>query len=546
MHLTMPNAKRLEPGRGNGILAVMKRTAISFLWLAACLLSLVTAYAEDESPTYPVGIENYYVINLAGPANMPNCVVNDIKTIDLNEDGLLDILYTFEDANQFIILNDPHRTSGYAGIAFQRPAASKNPPFAEVPDQYIGLDAKASLVSAGHYDAKTKGKQIVLFGTDGIGCYRMDASQRYNPAMDSFLKIPTMFRYPPTDAGAPPDYTSVLGGNDLNNDGLDDLIIPTLSGYSLFTDSGNAAFSFGTVNQQVGADEYSFVNLSAGLPGLMLVDLNGDGLKDIISCADNSITYYVQPFNQPKVFTLKFLSGSSADDIAFKSVYFSDLNRDGTADLIITTTGGNITNQLMTRVFVFNGVKDAAGAVNYAEMPSQIINIKGISPMIRLADINGDGYPDLFVTSFETDLGSNIKKALLRYVVISYQAFFYSPGANAFSASPNYSKSINFPLSALGQGQFSHIYMEYDFTGDRVPDLMYISGPDRRNCNLYVMPGRPKDELIKKSAVGFRKDEYLLYPLRIPDTVIIKDLNNDGKCDLILKYRSRMTMLISK
>ena len=62
----------------------------------------------------------------------------------------------------------------------------------------FGLDAKASLVSAGHYDAKTKGKQIVLFNPDGIGCYRMDDNQRYNPAMDSFLKIPTMFRYPPT------------------------------------------------------------------------------------------------------------------------------------------------------------------------------------------------------------------------------------------------------------------------------------------------------------------------------------------------------------
>lgn len=510
----------------------MIRNAILSLSLVACLLPL-TAYGEDESAVYPVGVENYNVINLSGPANMPACVINSIKTIDLNEDGLTDILFTFTEKG---------KDGNYAGVAFQK-HGSNAAPFGEVPDQSLAIDRNACMLSAGNYDAQSKGKEIIFFWPKGVSYYKLTDTLRYDPNPCLLVQTPTLFQHPLSTSDTIP-FSSALGGQDINNDGLDDLFVPTADNYALFTGNKRPAFRFCTGTQSINTAPLDFVTLSASLPNIILEDLNGDGLKDVIAYDGEALSFYIQPFDsKPGRFRLKFLAGTG--DIDFRSVYFADLNRDKISDLVIASTGGNMDADLKTRIFIFTGGLDNSGALGYPETPAQIINIKGIAPSLRLADINGDGCLDLFVTSFKANFGSNIKKALLRYAVITYQAYFYMPG-KGISVTPSYERTINFPMNALGRGQFSHIYMEYDFNGDGVLDIMTIAGPDRKNCTLFIYPGIPKDELMKKNSVGFRKDEYLLYPLRIPDKVIIEDINNDRKCDIILQYKSRMTMLISK
>lgn len=166
---------------------------------------------------------------------------------------------------------------------------------------------------------------------------------------------------------------------------------------------------------------------------------------------------------------------------------------------------------------------------------------------LGITDINSDNYPDLFITSFKVTLASNIKKAILKYIPITYQVYLNKAGRN-FPVSPDYERNVNFPSSALGKGTgyFSHIYFGYDFNNDGRTDLLTISGPEKKKGVVTIYCGRQKDKLTRPDGVSFEKDEFLLCPVRIPDKAVVADLNNDRKNDIILQYKSKLTLMIAK
>jgi len=136
--------------------------------------------------------------------------------------------------------------------------------------------------------------------------------------------------------------------------------------------------------------------MSFSTPCMIKGDINGDGLEDIyIGGADGKPgQLFIQ--HRDGCFSLKkepvFESDSKFTDAA--AVFF-DANGDGKPDLYVCSGGyGNLTPGdalLQDRLYLNNGKGDFTRAAN--ALPA-MLSSKGC---VKAADINGDGYPDLFV-----------------------------------------------------------------------------------------------------------------------------------------------------
>ena len=419
---------------------------------------------------------------------------------------------------------------------------------------------------------------------------------------------------PPWDT--PRGVPLIKEGEDINNDGIDDLIIPTKDGYLIYwgpyenTKPARKQIINQPAAQSIKTTDSSFITVSSSLPHISLKDLNGDGLKDIVlgfpnrfaTLTTSKLGYYFQdtptgflsnsdpvrdktngffPETPSGEFRLDFLTlpnTQGGSNILLYSNQFADLNTDGFMDLVIASTSGDLSDigNMVTRIFIFlssrsgnpnpDGSRGGKGGISfdpiYSTPPAQVINLKGVCPLWGITEINGDNYPDLFITSFKVSLASNIKKAILRYIPITYQVYLNPAKAGwerkdivgphkpvkGFPMAPDYNQTVNFPSSALGKGTgyFSHIYFGYDYNNDNRTDLLTISGPEKKKGAVTIYCGRQKDKLTRPDGISFEKDEFLLCPVRIPDKAVVADLNNDKKNDIILQYKSKLTILMAK
>jgi hypothetical protein len=479
----------------------------------------------DEA-TQPAGLEYYNIKDLELPGSP-----GDFQAIDLDNDGIKEIIYINAETFSLEILSYDKDAAEYS--------IRKS----------IKIQPGTSLISIGNYRANVKEKDFAFYTSEGVFGYQPLVTEE------------TIFF--PTANQTGENQPIWQESSDLNNDGIDDLIIPTQDGYLICWGpySGGQPAKKQLISQpadqSIKTTNLTFVTISSSLPNISLIDLNGDGLKDIVLGFAGKLSYHLQDkktglFTEQASgeFRMEFLNLPSYKDgsnILIYSNQFADINADGLMDLVIASTSGDASDigNMTTRIFVF--IARPALDRLYATPPAHIINLKGVCPLWGVTEINGDNYPDLFITSFRVSMGSNIKKAILKYIPITYQIYLNKAGKN-FSMSPDYERNVNFPASAIGKGtgHFSHIYFGYDLNSDARTDLMIISGPERKKGSVIIYRGRQKDKLTRPDGISFEKDEFLLYPTRIPDKAFIVDLNNDRKKDIILQYRSKLTILIAK
>ncbi|HLD36441.1 MAG TPA: VCBS repeat-containing protein [Planctomycetota bacterium] len=582
------------------------RKYLLIIGLVFITLPLFAQRGDMDEETQPIGIEYFNTKDIA-----INGRLESFNLIDLNNDGVKEIIYIQIEDLSLEILSYDKSTSGYrlqqtmkipAGVMVI--CIGNYLSFGATQDkQTSGLPAGLPTGQAGRH-----GKEIAFYTSDSVFCYKQNNSSIYIEEGIPLSSEPSIF-YPPAQPETPPSETGINAiplikeGEDINNDGIDDLIIPTKDGYLIcWGPYENAIPSKKQIIGQPAAQtikttDSSFITISASLPNILLKDLDGDGLKDVVLGFANRLIYYFQnkatgffPAAPSGEFRLDFLTlpnNQGGSNILLYSNQFADLNADGFMDLVIASTSGDMSDigNMVTRIFVFmaNPVRDSgpygpresgtpsstlpkdnakeilpnkanvisngasrAGRPIYSTPPAQVINLKGVCPLWGITEINGDNYPDLFITSFKVSLASNIKKAILRYIPITYQIYL-NTGKN-FPMAPDYERTVNFPSSALGKGTgyFSHIYFGYDYNNDNRTDLLTIAGPEKKKGAVTIYCGRQKNRLTKSNGVSFEKDEFLLYPARIPDKAVVADLNNDRKNDIILQYKSKLTVLIAK
>lgn len=337
------------------------------------------------------------------------------------------------------------------------------------------------------------------------------------PAYD-FITIPTS----PVTVGNLP--TSVVT-DDFNGDGIPDFAVANLTDntVSVFLGDGTGAF------QQMSGSPFA---VGAGPAALVVIDINADGLPDLVSAnsvannitvllANSSGSFTVGPNiavgNGPHSIALGDFNGDGLGDLAVANLYDStitvltnngagsftsdstsvyavgqnpawigtaDFNQDGILDLaIVNTTSNSIT------------VLQGDGLGGFTQIPGSPIATVTYPVSAAIGDFNADGKPDLAVIS---GTGNTVSILLNTGTGFAGTGMTYPAGTS--------------PSSVVVS----------DFDGDNQQDLVIAN---RNDNSATVLNGDGTGAFVKQST---------LTNLRSPASVAFADFDGDGTEDLAI------------
>lgn len=274
----------------------------------------------------------------------------------------------------------------------------------------------------GRFDSRSPYPEIAVLdeGSDQIAVYSSDGAGGFNKTFTA-------------SAGNSPTDLSAF---DINGDGNLDLLVGNEFGDVLIL-LGNGDGTF---------QPYRRADLNTALA---VADLNGDGQNDFVFTDQAQDRVSIQYGSAgPSVF-----QDRTNGLLAPGAVVLADLNGDGKKDLVVANSGGN-------NVLVYPGLGDG-------EFGSPLNGTQGFfagtDPAgITVADVNGDGRPDLVVAN----KGSNDVSVLLN-----------QPQGNSFTFTPG-------PRLKAGFGPVSTVVK--DVTGDGIPDVLVSNSLSN---NVMLLPG---------------------------------------------------------
>ncbi len=218
---------------------------------------------------------------------------------------------------------------------------------------------------------------------------------------------------------------------DFNGDGKADLAVAN-GGDTVSVLLGNGDGTFQTA-PTVGFPS-DFVTLGVG-------DLNGDGIPDVIAASPNPFPGQLDVLlgNGDGTFTV---AGTYALPFFASSAAIADVNGDGIPDIVVIGPGfhasGNTVDVLLGNG---DGTFQAPQSFTVASGPT----------FVTVADLNGDGHPDLVVASPRSSVGNNGRMI----------SVLLGNGDGSFQPAVNYTVGVGPTAIAVG-----------DLNGDGIPDLV--------------------------------------------------------------------------
>ncbi len=314
---------------------------------------------------------------------------------------------------------------------------------------------------------------------------------------------------------------------DFNGDGKTDILVHWTQGTTgnLLVYTGK---SDGTFNE--GANQTCALGYYQGLSpyNFFVDDVNGDGKDDLII----STIHYTSGKRRLEIFKGKSTS-PYINDVALSEILIStydydmsepefvgDFNGDGKADYLVLSkyaNGGSIYDKTITYLGNSSGP--------FSEGVSQIVGSGNVSisnnVQYSLADITGDGKTDL-VKYYR---GSNGNRYSQIFRGKSISSYIESNGGWALSPSNTYDQNFK---TFTG-----------DFNGDGLDDLVVHQFNSSKKRQLMLYTGTINNNTISNLNMGVLFTSTNTHnPYQYPSGLYVADVNNDGKDDFIVKWKT--------
>ncbi|MCJ8271064.1 MAG: VCBS repeat-containing protein, partial [Psychrosphaera sp.] len=377
-------------------------------------------------------------------------------------------------------------------------------------------------------------KQTLLFLQPGK-VMRFDVTDK---KLHPLLNVDTIYRHSVQQTTALSQLTFAI---DINGDGLSDFILPDFKQNWVFIQRPEGGFAPPQA-LAVLAEMRLFRNKSAVYAGspVFLADFNFDGETDLIFRSKSDLLVFFQKdgvfTTQPKTVTLDLalpltddyddLNKDHSDKVTHSFFRLADLTNDNILDLVTKVTkSSGFFDKSSQYQFYFGKKSGKKSEVEFPQKPDSVISSEGLQFELTLVDINGDNTLDLVSPSYELGVGSIISSLFSSSADLDVMFHPLLNGAYQTKANLEKELTVDFDLSS-GQQVYPLLKIS-DFDGDGHKDLLLGHGSKK----IYLYKGVNGGRLFAKKSQRFK------IPLpRNGQLVTHKDLNNDGKTDLVIRY----------
>lgn len=383
---------------------------------------------------------------------------------------------------------------------------------------------------------KVEGKQSIYFlSTDSLFHYQDNKFKR-------LAKIESLYIQEQADF--------ISRGNfiqNLNNDDFDDVIIADFNKTHVFIGQGLNTFA-----KQTLPIKPSVRVLSAGASytetKLYFSDVNFDGKTDILVVGDGEMVVYSQygtshfTKEATRIGINKAISGTEwwnkrdesgeqldQSDLEYRKIEeLRDVNADGMTDMVVRYTKTSGVLDRVNDYEIFLGSQNQ-GALSYADKADSVIHAEGTLTGLEFVDINNDDKLEVLLAGFDIGL-SQIIGALVTGGIDQDVYVFKMNQQDKFPIRPAIKKGVELTFSLTSGQSGSAVVKLADLNGDGLKELVLSDDDDELKIYLGIKTNKKKKSFKKRS---------VSYDTQLPkdgNLVMVKDLNGDGKDDLLMKF----------
>jgi hypothetical protein len=208
-----------------------------------------------------------------------------------------------------------------------------------------------------------------------------------------------------------------------------------------------------------------------------------------------------------------------------------DVNADGIIDMVVRYTKASGVLDRVNDYEVFLG-KAVAGKLTYSQQADSVIRADGTLVGLEFIDIDNDNKLEVLVNGFEIGV-SQIIGALVSGAIDQDVYVFKMTEQDQYPEDPTIKKGVELTFSLSSGQSGSPVVKLADLNGDGLKELILSNDDDE----LRIYLGQKTAKTTKRQRAFAKRS--IGYDTQLPkdgNIVMVEDLNDDGKDDLLFKF----------